>query len=239
MKTPSRIRLALLAALALSAPLAQASVQLVGTRLVFPATDKEASILVVNKDRTDVMIQSWIEPYSGNASQDVPFVLTPPLSRLNTGKQQNLRVLYQGQGLPTDRESVFWLVVQEIPQEPESQNTLQIAVRQRIKLFYRPAGLPGKAEEVPAKLRWRVVQREGKPALEVSNPTAFHVSFSEVALRGGGQLHAVPMEMLMPGATQTVEVKDASAAALSGARVEFTVLNDFGSSVGTVSELSP
>lgn len=239
MKALSLIRLSLLAVLALSAPISQASVQLVGTRLVFPAADKEASILAVNKDGADVMIQSWIEPYSADVSQDVPFVLTPPLSRLNSGKQQNLRVLYQGQGLPTDRESVFWLVVQEIPQEPKTKNTLQIAVRQRIKLFYRPTGLPGKSEEVPAKLRWRVVQREGKPALEVSNPTAFHVSFSEVALRSGGQLHAVPMEMLMPGATQTVEVKDASAAELSGARVEFSVLNDFGSNVGTVSELVP
>ncbi|WP_251677901.1 fimbria/pilus periplasmic chaperone [Escherichia coli] len=65
-------------------------------------------------------------------------LLPPPINRVDPGKGQTLRVTFTDLPLPTDRESVFWLNVLEIPTryEPKSNdNYLQVAFRTRIKLF--------------------------------------------------------------------------------------------------------
>ncbi|MCV5920354.1 fimbria/pilus periplasmic chaperone, partial [Escherichia coli] len=73
-----------------------------------------------------------------------PFIITPPLFKLDPEKNNILRIVNITHGLPQDRESVYWVNVKAIPSksdDSENKNVLQIAVRTRIKLFYRPAGL--------------------------------------------------------------------------------------------------
>lgn len=215
--------------LLLSSGLASAGITLGGTRVVLQAPAKEASILVKNQAPTDVMIQSWMEAENGNGAQDVPFAITPPLSRLGANKQQTLRILFQGQGLPTDRESVFRLSVQEIPQKAKSDNTLQIAVRQRIKVFYRPADLPGTVADAPKDLKWRLVRQGGKAVMEVINNSAFHVSFSKVKLQGGNRSYDVSADMVAPKSSRQFDINGVPAnASTGGMKVEFENVNDYG-----------
>ncbi|KWK85672.1 molecular chaperone [Burkholderia ubonensis] len=219
--------LALAGSLLLSSGASFAGITLDGTRVVLAAPSKEASLMVRNRAPEDVMIQAWMDARDEKA--DVPFAITPTLSRLGGDKQQTLRVLYYGQGLPTDRESAFWLNVQEIPQKSKSDNTLQIAVRQRIKFFYRPAGLPGNVESAPAQLRWRLVNRNGKAQLEVNNPSAFHVSLASVKVQSGSREYAAAAEMVPPSATRAFDVKDLpGSAAAAGVKVHFESINDYG-----------
>ncbi|WGS45101.1 molecular chaperone [Burkholderia sp. JSH-S8] len=219
--------LALASSLLLSSGPSLAGITLDGTRVVLAAPSKEASVMVRNRAPADVMIQTWMDASDGKS--DVPFAITPALSRLGGEKQQTLRILYYGQGLPADRESVFWLNVQEIPQKAKSENTLQIAVRQRIKFFYRPTGLPGKVEEAPAQLRWKLVRRDGHAQLEVSNPSAYFVSLASAKVQSGGRDYAAVTEMVPPSATRQFAVKDLPAgAAAAGAKVHFESINDYG-----------
>lgn len=124
---------------------ATASISLSATRVVFDGAHKEANVIVRNGNQ-EVLVQSWVD--AGDRAQ-APFAITPPLARVLPKQEQLLRILYEGQGLPTDRESVVWLNVQEIPQASTQANTLQLAVRQRIKIFFRPANLPGNALLAP------------------------------------------------------------------------------------------
>lgn len=225
MKTSLLARLALVGSLLCFAAAASAGITLGGTRIVLSAPAKEASILVRNAGSEDIMIQSWIETGEKSEKQDVPFAITPPLSRLGAEKQQVLRILYYGQGLPTDQESVFWLAVQEIPQKAKGENTLQIAVRQRVKVFYRPAGLPGKVEDAPGNLKWRLVDR----GIEAVNDSPFNVSLTSVKLHGGAKTYAVASEMVGPKSTRTFDVKDWNGNRSSGPlKVEFDSINDYG-----------
>lgn len=62
--------------------------------------------------------------------------------------------MYTGEPLPADRESLFWMNVKAIPSLDEklaNENTLQIAIQSRIKLFYRPSGLSAYTENMPMK----------------------------------------------------------------------------------------
>ncbi|VWB61972.1 pilus assembly protein [Burkholderia aenigmatica] len=223
--------------LSMSTP-SHAGISLSGTRVVYSATSKEASMVVKNQSKDDVMIQSWLE-YDGDKKGDLPFAITPSLSRLGGDKQQILRIFYAGDGLPADRESVFWLSVQEIPQRAKGDNSLQIAVRQRIKLFYRPADLPGKVDEAPAQLKWRWSGDGGKPALDVVNDTPYFVSLGRASLKAGANTYPVVAEMIAPKSVKRLAVKDFTGHAQPvSAKVEFSSINDFGATVNTESDMS-
>ncbi|MXG96398.1 fimbria/pilus periplasmic chaperone, partial [Escherichia coli] len=127
-----------------------ASISLSTTRVIFDGKNKESSVVVSN-DGQDALLQAWLDPLEDVANAQLPFAITPPLAKVGAKQQQLLRVLYEGVGMPTDRESVFWLNVQEIPQTAKEDNVLQLAVRQRIKVFYRPTGLAGDPVKAPTR----------------------------------------------------------------------------------------
>ncbi|WP_230952485.1 molecular chaperone [Burkholderia cepacia] len=215
-----------------------AGISLSSTRVIYTAKSKESSVLVKNQAKDDVMIQSWIEA-PNDAPNDLPFAITPSLSRLAGSKQQLLRIFYSGEGLAADRESVFWLNVQEIPQKAKGDNSLQIAVRQRIKLFYRPADLPGKPEEAPAQLKWRWAGNDGKPAMEIVNDSPYFVSVVRASLHIGSNTYPVAPEMIAPKSTQRVAVKGFSGRSIAAdAKVDFDSINDYGATVSTESVIS-
>lgn len=135
---------------------------------------------------------------------------------------------------------MFWLAVQEIPQKAKNENTLQIAIRQRVKLFYRPANLPDTAANAAKSLQWKLVEQNGKTMLSVSNPSAYHVSFSgsTVTLRNGKDTGTAPAEMLAPGATRIVAIKGSTGMRAGTTTVEFDSINDYGGLDRVTSKLS-
>ncbi|UMY63100.1 fimbrial biogenesis chaperone [Pseudomonas sp. LS.1a] len=203
------------------APTAWAQLKIEGTRLIYQGSDKEASINVVNRSGLDTVMQSWVS--SPDEGGDAPFAIVQPLTLIPPNGQQMLRVLYAGQGLPEDRESLFWLNILEIPRKPEQADTLQFAIRQRLKLFYRPAGLPGSASKAVNGLEWRTRQ-PGR--IEVSNPSAFHVSLVDLQLDSPGQSHPLADYVLLrPGESLSLETPSPLPVQ---SRVAFSELTDIG-----------
>jgi P pilus assembly chaperone PapD len=164
---------------------AQAVVSLTGTRLVFDGRFHEASIEITNHDRAQALVQAWLE--NPRAREDgagrLPFVLTPHLVQMPAQGRQMLRILYEGVGMPSDRESLLHLYVLQVPRRNEARQQLNIAVRQRINVFYRPAGLSGDPADAPQALAWQWSQ-SNRPAVDVRNPTPFHVSLHNLSING-------------------------------------------------------
>ncbi len=125
--------------------------------MIFPAKEGEVTVRLTNQNATPALIEAWIDSGDPQSTPDkvhTPFLITPPLFRMEPNHDQSLRILFthSEQPLPTDRESVFWLNVLEVPPKPsgpqfQDKNYLQLAIRSRLKLFYRPAGLPGDPAE--------------------------------------------------------------------------------------------
>ena len=205
----------------------QAGIVLNTTRVIYHGADKEASFGVLNSGSAEILLQTWLE--SGAAESDQarpPFVVTPPLTRMPGNGRQLLRLIYAGAGLPADRESVFWLNVQEIPQTA-AENTLQIAVRQRIKVFFRPQGLKEDAQDAPQALQWRL---SGNDALLVENPGPYHVSMIGIAARQGDtELGREDARMIAPG--ETVRLALNRKAGNAPLTLSFNSINDFGGQV--------
>ena len=224
---------------------AHAGVVIDGTRHIYPQQRREITLRLSNDDkRAPRLVQVWLDQGDATpdpAHSDVPFSLSPPVFRLDPGRSQGVRLVYTQEPLPSDRESLFWLNALEIPpnvnaaeldeQTPEG-NHLQFAFRIRTKVFFRPAQLPGSADEAPTHLRWTLHRSAQGPLLEVHNPSAYHVTFNEVALAmgsgPGARLLPAGEGMVPPGGSLKLPVKDVAQAIPADAQVHFKYINDYG-----------
>jgi chaperone protein EcpD len=208
-------------ALTLAVP-SQAGIVLNTTRVILNGADKEAALTVHNTGTGDILAQSWLEREDASgAPADLPFAITPALARMSGDGRQLIRIIYAGEGLPSDRESVFWINVQEIPQTA-NENELQIAIRQRIKLFYRPRGLVADPLKAAQALQWQV--RNG--ALEVTNPGPYHVSMIKLEARHNGRaIFQENNRMLAPMQRVRLPLSSGAGGPLD---LAFISINDFG-----------
>ncbi|EKT4521823.1 fimbria/pilus periplasmic chaperone [Pseudomonas putida] len=229
--------------LALSASLlsfqAFAGVVITGTRVIYPSAQKEVTVKMNNDGSRPVLMQAWVDsgnPKTKPSESRAPFVLSPPVARIDPGKGQSLRMMFSGASpLAADKESIFWLNVLEIPPTPENaedKNLLHMAFRTRIKVFYRPSGLQGAPSQAISQLQWQVVPEGKGYALQAYNPSAYHVSLANAALVLGGQRHAgSEVDMVGPGQTRQFALPSLDARPVSGARVEYSAINDYGAHV--------
>jgi P pilus assembly chaperone PapD len=164
---------------------------------------------------------------------------------MEPNRDQSLRILFthSEQPLPTDRESVFWLNVLEVPPKPsgpqfQGKNVLQMAIRSRLKLFYRPADLAGDPQKAPVELSFKAASEAGSAALVVHNPTAYYVTIGEITVNVGGTPHKVDSGMVAPRSDLRVAIPDLKQAPGAGDAIQYNCITDFGSIVvlkGTVS----
>ncbi|HDQ6741188.1 TPA: fimbria/pilus periplasmic chaperone [Escherichia coli O128AB:H2] len=176
---------------------ANAAVALGATRVIYPANQKQVLLPVTNNDPASVyLIQSW------------------------QGKKENtLRIINAtNHQLPGDRESLFWVNVKAIPameKDQKNENTLQLAIISRIKMFYRPTNLAMAPEEAPAMLRFR---RSGSK-LTLINPTPYFITVTNMKA-GNSNL---PNTMVPPKGEVSVDITHAATGDIS-----FQTINDYG-----------
>lgn len=223
----------ILAVLMSSSLMAHAAIVITGTRVIYPSDEKVVTVQVKNEGSTPAMMQTWLDDGNADITPDqseVPFVLTPPVSRVDANTGQSIQISYIGAQLPQDRESVFWLNVLDIPAKPKAdqqeqvqQNSLlQIAIRSRIKLFYRPVQLSGKAVEAPSQLQWK----QSGNVIDVHNPTAYFVNISSLKTVSttNKQIELTPEGlMIAPFQQQSITLNDRSVSTLA-----LETINDYG-----------
>jgi P pilus assembly chaperone PapD len=202
----------------------QASFQIEGTRLIYLGQDKEVSISVMNQAPVGSVLQSWISHEDESNTSDVPFAIVQPLVQLRSHERHLLRILYVGEGLPVDRESMLWLNIMEVPLKPEGSDVVQFAIRQRLKLFYRPSGLQGSASDSIKKLIWK--SPDGQ-RIEVQNPSTFHLSLTDIVVASNRNTKKISEYVILkPGETRLFE--NPTDGIKPGAKIKFTEITDVG-----------
>ncbi|MCY1687920.1 fimbria/pilus periplasmic chaperone [Yersinia proxima] len=199
------------------------SVKVGETRAIYPLSSvKGISLSMVNPQDYPILVQTQIKDEDKHSS--APFVVTPPLFRLDAGMQGRVRVIRTGGNFPQDRESLQWLCLTGVPpkegdiwdnghhdNKKETQDVnldVRLSISTCMKLLVRPDQLKQKPEDVAGELIW---QRNGKQ-LQVNNPTPFYISFKSINLGGkninlssagentyvapfGERSYALPMDM--------------------------------------------
>jgi len=230
-----------------------AAVVIHGARVIYPAEQQEVVVRLENKGERPALVQLWLDDgdrHATPATAQAPFTAIPPILRIEPKKQQAPRLRYTGAPLPTDRESLFWLNILEVQPSlaaDTDRNLLELSFRSRLQVYFRPQGLPYPKGAAAPKLSWKLVRHQGGHALEVVNPTPYHVSLGSVELVGKGRNERYPKapnkevndSLLLPSG----DIKRFPLPALrtppSGTlKVEFTAISDFGARVSHSADIT-
>lgn len=170
-----------------------ASVTMTGNRIIYPSNLNSVDVKLSNKDALPYVIQCWFDsgdeqstPQTGKA----PFLVTPPMFKINPQTGQVARVMFTGdrKSLPQDRESVFYFNFLQIPPaqseaEAKKNNQLLILLKSRVKIFYRPVQLARPQDHVK-KIDVSIRKRENVSGYEVTlnNNNPWYASVADVVL---------------------------------------------------------
>ncbi|MGD8234012.1 fimbrial biogenesis chaperone [Vibrio sp. TRT 1302] len=207
---------------------AYAGVRPINTREVM-STSKEHQIDIINDSTGEYLVQSWIEDTEGNTSS-LPLVLTPPVFKLGAKERGFVRILPVGNNLAKDRESIFFLSVQEIPKKSlKGQNQLSIAVRTRIKVIVRPEQLDMQGLDDAAKeLSWKIIEKDGKNYLQSSNNSPYYLSLGHLSVTSGSISKMLDdrFNMTPPFGQQKYALPDGIN--VKNMTLEYGIINDYG-----------
>ncbi|CNI17463.1 putative fimbrial chaperone [Yersinia aldovae] len=210
---------------------AKASVVMNGSRIIYSAGEKEHSVQLTNKDNFPNAVQVWLDSGDAQSTPETgkaPFIVTPPFFRIEANAGQTLRLKYTGSGLPTDRESVFYLNFLQVPpvNKAEKNNKMLVLMRNRIKIFYRPESITGRIDQVSNALTFSVRQQGKDVVVTGNNPTGFYATIASGEVVGAGKKLKMKSEMIPPMSQAKWVIPNSSAP--SKAVVNFLIVNDFG-----------
>lgn len=154
------------------------------TRHLYKEGTREISANIENKDNTPFLVKSWVEPREG--SNTSLFMVTPPLFRLEAKQKNTVRIFPNAHivNAPKDRETVYFFSVMSIPPTNDAdndKNKIQLAVRHRMRLIYRPLSIQSLSINEEAKnLEWRKANNK----ITLRNTTPFFIYFKSVKING-------------------------------------------------------
>ncbi|NIE73831.1 molecular chaperone [Pantoea sp. Ap-967] len=208
---------------------ASAALTISTTRIVYDGGQRSASVLIANPGKQTFAAQAWVNTQTDDTVTPVPFLTTPNLFRLAPNGEQTVKLSHLPNDLPQDRESLFFFNLQEIPQASgEARNALNIAIRTRIKLFYRPAAVQGNPERRLKDLHITTRLQGGQREVVVKNPTPYFYTLNRLELVSGTTRHPLPVaDMLAPLAERSYPLPAALADA-NDLHAVITTINDYG-----------
>jgi len=236
--------------LAMAAP-TQASVVIAATRVVYHAGDREITLKLSNQGEQPSLVEVWAD--QGNAKStpdtaDAPFLIMPPISRVDPGKSQTLRITYAPDArvpLSPDHESLFWLNVLDVPPQPKQKSGdprsyVQVVMRSRLKLFYRPPGLAGSPDDAAAQLSWKIVPAAPGHGyiLRGHNAGAYYVSLNKTDLIVSGTAFHYDGGTLAPGGDTDIPLASLRSKPHGVVTVNYESINDYGAVVSHSAQLT-
>lgn len=213
----------------------QAALTLDVDRLVYKESEGDASLSIHSTEDRAYLIQSWLDAGDSTVKKDLPFVVTPPLFRLAPKSENVIRVVYLGNGLPKDRESLFWLDVKGVPglndEESKAESRMVLAINNRIKFFFRPEGLKGEQGVAMKQLHWT----QSANTITAENNSPFYLVLNNIIC----DKESIPVSVvdnntvIPPFGNKSFKLKHTPA---TGSNVEWNALNDFGIASNTFTQ---
>ncbi|MEL4293583.1 molecular chaperone [Shewanella xiamenensis] len=231
---PLSVRLSVLISLLIIVFPSSASVVMTNTRVIYPSDAKERSVQLRNNDNFPNVVQVWTDINNSESTPenaDGPFLALPAIFRIEPNRGQLFRLIYSGDNLPKDRESLFYLNFLQIPpisKDNAGENQMLVMLKNRVKIFYRPIEIKSNPESIGREISFNVKQINGGVEVDINNKSPFYASFVDVKLISGNQELKIPVDMVEPKGNKLVKVHNQQFVSIHPMKVKFTIVNDFG-----------
>jgi len=207
------------------------SIKLGATRIVYDPASNGTTLTALNPQNYPILLQS--EALMEDMTNRAPFMVVPPILRLDPQQQSRLRIVRTGGIFPEDRETMQWICAKGIPPKEDDawakstdgkssvykdkvSMNIQLSINSCIKLFVRPTSIKGSPVEAAGKVGWE--WQAGK--LKGKNNSPFYINI--INLNVGGvkvpDAHYIP-----PFGSYIYNVSGRT-----GSQVEWKVINDYG-----------
>lgn len=214
----------------------QPGVSLGAMRLIYPSKVKSVTLTLTNNTDQTWLAQSGIKKVDFSTGEPTningPFVITPPLMRLGPWKKTPVRIIYTGNTLPEDRESVFYITVRMLPQvtrrEQNEGGSMNIGLINDIKLFYRPSSLEeGGVAEASKKL----TARTDSDQIILTNPTPYYITLDHLTVNGKAVEEKSVHKMIPPRGVQYYPIPKGVMSASGKAVIRWSVIDELGNKI--------
>ena len=214
---------------------AGAQIAVNNTRLVFLAGSKQVEFVITNESKQLQTLRAWVDTGDGDIAPDdtpAPFFVMPPVSKIQAGGKQTLRISFTGDSLPNGQESLFYLNLLNlapVPEKKEGENFMRFDARSRFKLFFRPTALPGDPLTAAQQLAWRLDPAERPTRLTANNPSPYFLTLIRVRLMHGPDLvQELDSAMASPFGSATFALAPQGTALGGALSVHYRYIDDYG-----------
>ncbi|CRY53370.1 pili assembly chaperone [Yersinia intermedia] len=211
------------------------------TRMIYLPESRERTLMLANTNDYPVVVQTWIDDGDVDSTPDqtqAPFMVLPAVFKMQPGGAQGLRIINKGESLPTDRESVYWLNLYEIPpktrRDSDAHAQVAMAMNTQMKIFYRPDGLTPTVSEAMKKVSFSLKKQNNQYVVTVHNPTPYHVSFGQIQLHDKNRSYLVAQEMdmmVVPFADRQYQFEHPPTSLSGNMALDYIYFNDAGNEV--------
>lgn len=207
------------------------SVRLGESRIIYDPDSNGANLAVTNPQNYPMLVQSTV--LEEDKQTRSPFIVTPPLMRLDGKQSSRLRVVRTGGEFASDRETLQWVCVKAIPPKEDDEwamdknnksvknNSVSVKIRYSInsciKMFLRPSIIKGDPIDSARNITWGF---EGG-LLVAKNNSPFYVNLNSIVV---GKIRVTNPNFIPPFG----EYKITTAKVKRGDTVTWSVVNDYG-----------
>lgn len=210
------------------------SVTMLKTRIVYSSDSRFEVLKFMNNDEIPYIMQIWADKNNPNSTPDnadAPFVIQPPVFRIDPKTGRDARLIYTGEGLPQDKESIFYLNVAQIPpkdlnKDIKEGNSFTVIVHHRLKIFYRPTAIVSQLNNIEKQISF---SKESNGNIKVKNDSPFFMSFAQLeATNASGQKFIFKSTMVSPLSTEVLVAENGGKLSFSPDKITYKYLNDLG-----------
>jgi len=116
-----------------------AALALDATRYIYSGDIPFIAATVNNGSDANYGAQIWVDNIVEDDTRPA-FIATPSFFKIKGDGRQVVRIMKVSDHMPKDKESIYWLNLQEIPPAQKGSG-LSMAIRTQVKLIYRPEAI--------------------------------------------------------------------------------------------------
>ena len=161
-----------------------ASIEINKDKFIFIESKGQEIIEIKNNTTNDYFIQSWISHYDENNDTELPFIITPPLFKIEKNENYSLKIFKTDEIEKKDQETLYKINIKRIPllsNSDENRNLLHISMNSVYNLIYRPISIEKGAKDAYKRIEFL---KNKNNEFIINNPTPYFITLLNVSYNG-------------------------------------------------------